>query len=175
VTVLTTARLRLRPARTEDVPILVRHWSRPLVRRWLWDDRLPTVDEVSAVVESSTRSWQQAGYGFWIIEPRQMVHCIGTVGFRDASWEPDVRELVYSLDPAWWGNRLATEAGRAVITWAFERHSWPRVVGATDTPNRASARVLQRIGMRVVREGVLENGLPTTFYEISRSPDRPTD
>jgi len=168
VTVLTTARLRLRPVRSEDVPILLRHWSRPLVRRWLWDDRLPTLDDISAVVESSTRSWQQSGYGFWIIEPRQMVHCIGTVGFREASWESGVCELVYSLDPAWWGNRLASEAGRAVITWAFGKHPWPRIVGATDAPNRASARVLERIGMRLVREGVLENGLPTMFYEIRK-------
>ena len=168
MTVLTTARLRLRPVKGEDVPVLLRHWSRPLVRRWLWDDRLPSLAEVNAVVESSTRSWQQAGYGLWVIEPRQMVHCIGTVGFRAAAWEPDANELVYSLDPAWWGNRLATEAGRAVIAWAFEKHRWPRIVGATDIPNRASARVLERIGMRFVREGTLEPNVPTVFYEITR-------
>jgi RimJ/RimL family protein N-acetyltransferase len=87
-----------------------------------------------------------------------------------------VRELVYSLDPAWWGNRLATEGGRAAIAWAFGRHPWPRIVGATDAPNRASARVLERIGMRRVREGTLENGLPTVFYEVNRSQvDRGSD
>jgi len=31
-----------------------------------------------------------------------------------------------------------------------------------------SSRVLGRIGMRLVREGDLESGLPTLFYEILR-------
>jgi RimJ/RimL family protein N-acetyltransferase len=97
-----------------------------------------------------------------------MVHCIGTVGFRESSWEPGVCELVYSLDPAWWGNGLATEVGRAALRWAFETKGWPRIVGATDEPNKASARVLEKIGMRFVGEGTLENGLPTVFYEISK-------
>ena len=90
----------------------------------------------------------------------------GTVGFRESSWEPEVCELVYSLDPAWWGQGLATEVARAALDWAFATHRWPRIVAATDTPNVASARVLERIGMRLVREGVLEPDLPTLFFEI---------
>ena len=165
---LLTARLRLRRIDQDDVALLLRHWSRPLVRRWLWDNRLPTQEEVQAVVDDSTHSWAETGHGLWIIEPRDMVHCIGTVGFRKSSWEPGVCELVYSLDPAWWGNGLATEVGREAIRWAFETHRWPRIVGATDTPNKASAKVLEKIGMRFVREGTLPPDLPTVFYEISR-------
>jgi RimJ/RimL family protein N-acetyltransferase len=162
-----TTRLRLRPVDRDDVAVLLRHWSRPLVRRWLWDDRPPTPQEVTAVVDTSVQSWTESNYGIWIIEPRDMAHCIGVVGFRESSWEPGVCELLYSLDPAWWGNSLATEVGRTALKWAFETHAWPRIVGATDTPNRASARVLEKIGMRFVREGTAENGLPTVFYEIT--------
>jgi RimJ/RimL family protein N-acetyltransferase len=94
---------------------------------------------------------------------------LGTVGFREASWESGVCELVYSLEPEWWGRGFATEVGRAAVDWAFATHGWPRIVGATDTPNVASALVLERIGMRFVREGTLEPGLPCVFYEISTS------
>jgi ribosomal-protein-alanine N-acetyltransferase len=134
------------------------------VRRWLWDDRLPTVDEIAAIVESSRQTWQDPGYGFWIIESGHAM--IGTAGFRESSWETGVCELVYSLEPEWWGKGIATEVARAALTWAFGTHGWSRIVGATDTPNVASARVLERIGMRRVREGVLEPGLPTLFFEI---------
>ena len=166
--ILDSAGWSLRPIGPGDEAWLLEHWSLPLVRRWLWDDRAPTPEEVREIVESSMRTWPEAGYGFWIIEAADGGVVIGTAGFRESSWEPGVCELVYSLDPAWWGKGIATEVARAAIAWAFATHEWPRIVGATDTANVASARVLERIGMRTVREGVLENGLPTLFFEISR-------
>jgi [ribosomal protein S5]-alanine N-acetyltransferase len=166
--IVASRRTRLRPVRTDDIGWLLEHWSLPLVRRWLWDDRVPTMDDVGAIVESSTRTWDDPGYGLWIIERRDGFERIGTVGFRESSWEPGVCELIYSLNPEGWGQGIATEVGRAAIAWAFATHGWSRIVGATDTPNVASARVLERIGMRLVREGVLEPGLPTSFYEIRK-------
>jgi RimJ/RimL family protein N-acetyltransferase len=165
---LHTLSCRLHPASNDDVEHLLAHWSLPQVRRWLWDDRLPTRDEVVAIVASSTGTWESPGHGFWVIEPRARAEFIGMAGFRESSWETGVCELVYSLDPAWWGKGIATEVGRAALDWAFATHHWPRIVGATDTPNLASARVLEKIGMRKVREGTLENGLPTLFYELTR-------
>lgn len=164
---LNTTRLRLRPVSAPDAEFLLAHWSLPRVRRWLWDNRLPTRDEVDGIIAASTASWTAAGYGFWIIEPIGEHVRIGVVGFREASWEPGVCELVYSLDPAWWGKGIVTEAARAALDWADRTHRWPRIVAATDTPNRRSARVLERVGMRLEREDTLEGGLPTRFYGFS--------
>jgi RimJ/RimL family protein N-acetyltransferase len=41
------------------------------------------------------------------------------------------------------------------------------VEGATDVPNTASVRVMERIGMSFVRRGLL-NGLDTLFYRLTR-------
>jgi len=163
-----TARARLRQVGANDSGWLLEHWSRSAVRRWLWDDRRPTVDEVTAIVDSSSRTWRDEGYGFWIIESPDDSAMLGTVGFREASWESGVCELVYSLEPECWGKGFATEVARAALEWAFTTHGWPRIIAATDTPNEMSSRVLGRIGMRLVREGDLESGLPTLFYEILR-------
>lgn len=54
-----------------------------------------------------------AGYGFWIIESLDGSALLGTVGFREASWEPGVCELAYSLQPDWWGQGIMTEVARA--------------------------------------------------------------
>jgi len=118
-------------------------------------------------VESSTGTWLDGGFGFWVIESDSAM--IGTVGFRESSWQPGVCELVYSVEPDWWGKGIATEVARAALTWAFVTHHWPKIVGATDTLNVASARVLERVGMRLVRAGTFEPGLPTLFFEISIS------
>ena len=59
----------------------------------------------------------------------------------------------YCPDDAAWGHGYATEAGRALLQWAFDRLDLNRVQAETDTRNVASARVLEKLGF--VREGTL--------------------
>jgi RimJ/RimL family protein N-acetyltransferase len=70
-------------------------------------------------------------------------------------WNPDYRSasMGYCLDDAAWGQGYATEAGRAVLQWAFDTLDLNRVQAETDTRNAASARVLEKLGF--VREGTL--------------------
>jgi RimJ/RimL family protein N-acetyltransferase len=65
------------------------------------------------------------------------------------------------------GQGLATEAARAVLAYGFEQLQSPRITAATDPPNAASVRVLERLGMRFTHRAAL-NGLDTVFYEIAR-------
>ena len=70
-------------------------------------------------------------------------------------WNPDYRSasMGYCLDEAAWGHGYATEAGRALLQWAFDTLDLNRVQAETDTRNAASARVLEKLGF--VREGTL--------------------
>jgi len=70
-------------------------------------------------------------------------------------WNPDYRSasMGYCFDDAAWGHGYATEAGRAVLQWAFDTLDLNRVQAETDTRNAASARVLEKLGF--VREGTL--------------------
>ena len=52
-----------------------------------------------------------------------------------------------------WGHGYATEAGCAVLQWAFDTLDLNRVQAETDTRNAASARVLEKLGF--VREGTV--------------------
>jgi RimJ/RimL family protein N-acetyltransferase len=54
-----------------------------------------------------------------------------------------------------------------VLTYAFVVLGHPVVEGATDAPNRASIRVMERLGMRFTRRGMV-NGLDTVFYRLTR-------
>ena len=67
-------------------------------------------------------------------------------GFRSAS-------MGYCFDDAAWGHGYATEAGRALLQWAFDTLDLNRVQAETDTRNLASARVLEKMGFK--REGTL--------------------
>src|SRR5919109_152504 len=62
---------------------------------------------------------------------------------------PDEWQL--RLDDTAWGQGFATEAAGAVLQWAFDTLDLNRVQSGADTRNRASERVLEKLGF--VREG----------------------
>jgi RimJ/RimL family protein N-acetyltransferase len=70
-------------------------------------------------------------------------------------WNPDYRSasVGYCLSDRAWGQGFATEAGGALLGWAFDTLDLNRVQAETDTRNVASARVLEKLGF--VREGTL--------------------
>jgi ribosomal-protein-alanine N-acetyltransferase len=163
---LTTARLRLRPCSAADVDALHALWTDPQVRRFLWDDVV--IDRATAAerVTSSEISFAGAGWGLWAMEPLEGGTLIGVIGLveMDASLGP---EIVYALHPDHQGRGHATEASEALLDYAFEALCFAQVPGRTDTPNRASARVLERLGMSFVGEALV-HGNPHVCYAISR-------
>ena len=66
-----------------------------------------------------------------------------------------------------WGAGLATESARALLAHGFGALGLQRVTGRVDTPNRASVRVLERLGMEPEGEKLV-NGRPTLHFALSR-------
>ncbi|HEX6804193.1 MAG TPA: GNAT family protein [Terriglobales bacterium] len=62
-------------------------------------------------------------------------------------------ELGYWLGVPFWGNGYASEAARAVVRYGFEQIQFHRIFASHFEGNAASARVLQKLGMR--REGCM--------------------
>ena len=75
------------------------------------------------------------------------------IEIRDAATEAG--DLGYVLDRAHWGHGYATEAGRALLAFGFEGLGLHRIWTRCDIRNIASARVLEKLGMR--REGLLRH------------------
>jgi RimJ/RimL family protein N-acetyltransferase len=69
------------------------------------------------------------------------------------------------VTPERWGEGLATEAGRASIAWGLERVGLVEVVSFTLPDNRASRRVIEKLGMAYVR-AFERRGLPHLLYRL---------
>ena len=67
---------------------------------------------------------------------------------------------------------LATEVAGRVCRHAFEELGMTEVRAAIDTPNRASARVLERLGFRMTDE-TDEGVAGTQFFELTPAEERP--
>lgn len=162
---LQSERLRLRPLAAADREPLHQLWTDPDVRRFLWDDRVIDRDTVDGVIARSGELFEAEGFGLYALERPGEDTLLGACGmYRFPEKEP---ELIYSLARSCWGQGFATEVSRVIIVDAFERLGFARVLARTDTPNRASVRVMERLGMRFEGESV-ENGLPTVRYSIAR-------
>jgi RimJ/RimL family protein N-acetyltransferase len=81
---------------------------------------------------------------------------IGDCTLWRVSREHRLGEIGFVFHPDHQGRGYATEAGRELLRLAFAEHGCHRVIGRLEARNAASARVLERLGMR--REAhLLEN------------------
>jgi RimJ/RimL family protein N-acetyltransferase len=159
---LETARLRLRPCRVEDLASVHELWAEERVRYFLFDDRVVSLDEVRSFIEASLESFARHGYGLWLVFAPELV---GFAGFLHSAEGPP--NLIYGIDPGFWGHGYATEAAGAVLRYAFEELALPSVRADVDEPNTASVRVLEKLGMTRTKRAVV-NGRPLLYFERVR-------
>jgi ribosomal-protein-alanine N-acetyltransferase len=168
-----TARLVLRPFRSDDVDEMHSLWTDPDVRRFLWDNVTISREQAQEVVTQSIELFESRGIGFWVVyllEPDAPdasgdrgsgpglagvsagARPIGFCGLRPfGEGEPQEIELLYGLRPEYWRRGLATEAASAMLQFGFDVLRLQRIYAGADPPNAASFRVMERIGMKFVR------------------------
>jgi RimJ/RimL family protein N-acetyltransferase len=162
---LATKRTTLDPIGLEDISTTHALWTDPDVRRYLWDGTVITEEQAAEVVASSDAHFARHGFGLWAVRTPDSSEFMGVCGFRpSAAGEP---ELLFAFWPRFWGKGLAFESACAVIAYVFEVLDRSQIVAATDVPNQASSRALERVGMQLERRGEL-NGLDTYFYRLTR-------
>jgi ribosomal-protein-alanine N-acetyltransferase len=159
-----TARLVLQPFATDDAEELLAVFREPSVRKYLLDDERVSRNWLETEIAWSETGFAESGHGLWCLRATPAGPIVGFAGFRPF-FDPPELQLLYGLLPGHRGEGLATEASMALIRYAFEELGFDRVRAATDAPNEASVRVLERLGMRRIRE--TEDGMyGTIFFEI---------
>jgi len=82
--------------------------------------------------------------------------------FRPGGSVPGEAALAFCLAREYWGRGLATEAGRAFVSWGFEELRLKRIVAIAEVGNAASIRVLEKLGFVCI---ATENGA-RSFYKF---------
>lgn len=104
-------------------------------------------------------------------EGRYIGYCGIYPRFRAADAIPGEGSLGFYLAREYWGEGLATEAGRAFIDFGFSELKLARIVATVEVGNDASLRVLQKLGFRSLR---LEKGESRSFHHFElRNPATP--
>jgi RimJ/RimL family protein N-acetyltransferase len=145
-----TPRLILRPFAESDLDDLHAMQSRPEVARYLyWEPR--DREQVRQALLSMVRGWALTAEGdvlaLAVVLPDTGT-VIGDVILRWTSVEHRQGEVGYVFHPRYGGRGFATEAATAVLRLGFDDLRLHRIIGRIDSRNTASARVLERLGMR---------------------------
>lgn len=72
----------------------------------------------------------------------------------------------------YWGLGLAFESVKMVLCHAFDTMALPRIVSETQQANRASRRLLEKLGMQMTRT-IERFGAQQIIYEIANSSVNP--
>lgn len=145
---LTTARLDLRPFTLADVDAMHAVYGDPEVMRHVGEPLAAAPADTERIVRRSIAEHEAHGLGAWAVVVRASGAVIGDAGLRPLEGRGPEIELGYTLGRAWWGRGYATEAAGAWLDAALGPLGIQEVVAVVEPGNAASARVLEKVGMR---------------------------
>lgn len=153
---LETTRMRLRRFTAADGEVLADLHGDPAVMRYLGDGRpVPRAVVLRQTLAAILREYDRLPHGFGTFAAVEATggSFLGWFSLLPASSVGlnGGIELGYRLRSAVWGQGYATEGARALVDHAFGTLGVARLVATTMTVNRASRRVLERAGLRLVR------------------------
>ena len=148
---LETGRLTLRPFVEEDFEAMHAMRSSPEVVLYLYEEPFsPERTRDLLTRKMAVTAWAHEGDWFSVAAvERSSGTTVGDIAFHWVSERDRTAEIGFVLDPRHQGKGFATEAARAIVDWAFATAGMHRVVGRTEARNAASARVLEKLGMRL--------------------------
>jgi len=150
--VLITDRLSLRPFAAADAPVV-----HELAGAWAVADTTLHIPHpypkggAEAWIATHGEAWEKRLVATFAIASRENGGVLGAIGLTFAMQHARA-ELGYWIGLPYWNQGYCTEAGRAVLEFAFTTLALHRVQARHLTRNPASGRVMQKLGMRL--EGV---------------------
>ena len=140
----------LRAFEESDLDALYKAHSDVEVARWLYNE--PRTLEQTRDLLGRKIAGELLAVGDWLssaVIERETGNFVGDVALHWVSEEHKTGEIGFIFDPDHQGRGYATDAARALIDFAFDGMGFHRVIGRTEARNVASARVLEKLGMRL--------------------------
>lgn len=160
-----TDRLVFRTWTLEDAGAALEIWGDAEVMRFVGEP-FGSIEVARRALNNAIAAQEKYGFCLWAAVEKSSKRVVGCCGFHPFEDGPAL-ELAYHFIPSFWGRGYATEAAGACVKYAFEKLNRVKVVAFTHPNNAASARVLEKIGMRY--KGLVPfEGTEEKMYELLR-------
>jgi ribosomal-protein-alanine N-acetyltransferase len=157
---LDTERLILREVNWNDLDDIHSLHSHPEVDKYNTigiPANIKETEQLLAPIINDKQAQSRKRYG-WVIVEKSSDIFVGFIGLNLSADRFRMGEIYFKLMPVSWGKGYATEAAKAVVRFGFEQLQLHRIEAGVATENRASIRVLEKLGM--TQEGKRRKILP---------------
>jgi len=161
VEVIETPRLLLRRPTLTDKDALTRILLDEQAQHFLGGVLSP--DEAEARITALLQTWEDQNGGAWAVCEQEKNTPCGTCALD--MFKEEI-EISYRFSPVVWGRGYATEAAAACLRYGFQDLGLTRIIGVTQEANRGSQHVLEKLGMKHVRN-LWKWEAPQRYYEIT--------
>jgi [ribosomal protein S5]-alanine N-acetyltransferase len=162
-----TTRLVVREFCSDDLDAFAALCADPQAMRFMGDGTTLPRAEVARWIDVCQQRYADPGYGTSAVFEKNSGAFVGFCGVIRAAGN-DFSEIIYAYRSEAWGRGYATEAGRAMITYVFERSALDQIFATIDHANADSIRVVEKLGMRYEKQ-VCDDGALVDFYRIDRA------
>nr|WP_226793392.1 GNAT family N-acetyltransferase [Bacillus sp. B1-b2] len=108
------------------------------------------------------------GCYYWVVRKKLTNNFMGLVSL-DPHHDEVYPELSYQFLPKWWGKGYATEVVQFLTFFALNELKLSNLIAETQTANKSSCRLLERIGMKFERS-ITRFGAEQAIYSIKKVP-----
>ena len=160
-----TERLRLRPPTKDDLDNIFQLGSSTKVMRYISNGKTQTYAEARADLEKRIKA-STGIFGYWITEEKETGAFIGWLALKKLDHTNNI-EVGYRFLETFWGKGYATEGSKRLLDYAFDTLNLPEVVAIALPENKASIKVMEKLGMSYTGEGKFY-GFQCVHYHINQ-------
>ncbi len=168
--VICTKRLFMRKPSIEYVDQFYNILKKEPVGKWLAKSRGMSKEEANDYIRNLILHWEQYNFGVWLLFNSETGKLLGHCGLRKVD-ETDEIEIMYLLDPEYWGNGYASEAAKASIQYAKEMMNEKRIIARVKVENENSKKLLRNLGFTYTHD-VDHSGRLLSYFELKTSLDK---
>lgn len=161
-----TPSLILRQFTEADAPLILSLNSDPEIVKYVHEPTLKTVEQAEKILQDIILPQYKNNLGRWAIHTKSDMNFIGWCGLK---YRPELDEidLGYRLIQKVWGKGFATEAAQHSLEHGFTKLNLKLITGRANIENIASIKVLEKIGMNFIGEGMVDDCPVRTYTKTN--------
>lgn len=137
----------------------------PEITKYTGDGGVVNLKEIERrISEDVMGDYRKYGFGRMAVELKAKSSFIGFCGLKYLP-ELDEVDIGYRFTREYWGHGFATEAGKAILKYGFEKFKFDRIIGLVLPGNSTSINVLDKLGFEY-EKNILYLGHSAVQYQI---------
>ena len=148
---LCTDRLNIRELTTDDAPFILRLLNEPSFIHFIGDKGVRDIEAAREYIRNGPiASYQQHGFGLYLVTRKTDDLSLGICGLLKRESLSYV-DIGFAFLPEFWNKGYAFESASAVMDYGKDVLKLTRIVAITNKDNDASAKLLEKLGLRFDR------------------------